>query len=438
MKRTKVLVVTMALAVTLGLLWAWSAVVTASLGELEFVDFPSEVAVTGEEVQLEGWLKFNRKEHNYAVEIFLLVAGHEGRIEPDFIPGPLYDGDMVPITVYLEGVPGVANLDADDARCPQGLWTIQLVQATPTNTPTNTSTPTNTPTPTSTPTNTATPTPTNSPTSTPTNTSTPTLTPTNTPTPTPTITNTPTATPTPTPYRIYLPVAFEEPIPTATPTPTPMPVVICYCCSPGNSVYRIANSSFYGYTTEDAGYSPLIRVTSPPSPSEWYEPDFVPDSSWQTGSEVWSPYWPAHPWGPLPTDCTPIGLQDGNGEQEALNGTTHLHRQTFNLSPPETCMQVTGVTLEMWSDNKTEWWWQGTSVSYDKQGYAGQIDLFPGHVEPHGGTYVLAIQNSNDHMCPDYDRNCNPHGTACRLCVSWTPIGAYSPVYLPPLWKARS
>jgi cell division septation protein DedD len=202
MARIKVLVVTV--GVTLVLLWAWSAMTAASLGELVFVGIPSQVAVVGDEIQIVGELKFNEKGHEYAVNIRLWVTGHEGRIEPDFIAGPIYDGDTIPITVYLEGVPGTANLHADDLRCPFGLWTVQLTQATPTNTPTITPTPTNTPTPTPTPTDTATPTPT------PTNTSTPTSTPTNTPTSTPTETSTPTQTPTPTPYRLYLPGIFKS------------------------------------------------------------------------------------------------------------------------------------------------------------------------------------------------------------------------------------
>jgi len=133
MMRNKVLAVTVVVA--LGLLWAWTAMVTASLGELEFVDFPSEITVTGEDVQLEGWLKFNEREHSQSTNIRLWVAGHEGRIEPKFIAGPLYDGDMVPITVYLEGVPGEATLYADDPRCPRGSWDIELAGATPTSTP---------------------------------------------------------------------------------------------------------------------------------------------------------------------------------------------------------------------------------------------------------------------------------------------------------------
>ena len=95
-------------------------------------------------------------------------------------------------------------------------------------------------------------------------------------------------------------------------------------------------------------------------------------------------------------------------------------------------MRVTQATLEMWSDNKTEWWWQGASISYDKQGYIGLLNLLPGHVGPDGGTYVLAIQNSNDYVSFDY----NPQGTACNLCVTWSFLGELSHhVYLPIVLK---
>ena len=207
---------------------------------------------------------------------------------------------------------------------------------------------------------------------------------------------------------------------------------VCYTSAPGESVYvyRInADASPYPsswgwYTTTSASDSQLIHVTSPPAPLGWNQPDFAPDSSWQPSSEVWSQYWAVPLWAPLPVGSTPIGLQDENGDQEAVNGTTHLLRHTFTLSPPEAGMQVTGAVLEMWSDNKTEWWWQGASVSYNGQGRIGKIDLFPAHVELYGGTYVLAIQNSNDRMWYDDEENGNPHGTAWRLCVSWNVTGS--------------
>jgi len=241
------------------------------------------------------------------------------------------------------------------------------------------------------------------------------------PAPTPTPTDTPTPTPTPT----DTPTPTSTPINTLTPTPTPMPVEECYCCSPGDSIYRIAGSSFYGYQTDSASDSPLIRVTSPPAPLGWNQPDFEPDSSWQPASEVWWNDWYAPNWTPLPSDCRPIGLWG-----EAQSRTTHLHRHTFTLSPPQSDMQVTQAVLEMWSDNKTEWWWQGTSVSYDKQGYIGRVDLFPGHVGRYGGTYVLAIQNSNDRVSHH-----NPQGTACRLCITWAIPGPGYQVYLPLILK---
>jgi hypothetical protein len=206
-------------------------------------------------------------------------------------------------------------------------------------------------------------------------------------------------------YYVYLPLFVKN-----------YPVVECYCCSPGDSMYRIDEASFYGYTTQSASDSPLIRVTSPPAPLGWNQPDFVPGSSWQPAAEVWwAEFWEDPYWEPLPSDCRPIGLQNKYGDQEARSGTTHLYRRTFTFSPPHPDMQVTQAVLEMWSDNKTEWWWQGTSVSYDKQSYIGQLDLFPTYVGPQGGTYVLAVQNSNDRVSRAY----NPQGIACRLCVTW-------------------
>jgi hypothetical protein len=297
---------------------------------------------------------------------------------------------------------------------------------TPTPTPTPTSTPMSTDTPTATPTS-LTPTGTPTPTSlTPTDTPTPTNTPIQTDTPTPT--NTPIQTDTPTP----------TPTPTATPTPAPTPVVREYCCSSGDSMYRIDGSVFYGYDCDSASKCPLKRVTSPPAPWGWNQLYFVPDSSWQPASEVWWNDWYASGWNSLPGNCKPIGLQGKDGNQEGQSGITHLIRHTFfRLSPPQKGMHVTEAILEMWSDNKTEWWWAGTwgstSVSYnDKEGYIGQVDLLLYDlINPDGGTYVLAIQNSNDRVCSS--PNCNPQGTACYLRVTWAfPPG---PIYLPLILK---
>jgi hypothetical protein len=212
-----------------------------------------------------------------------------------------------------------------------------------------------------------------------------------------------------------------------------MPVEECYCCSPGDSIYRIDASSFYGYDTDSASDSLLIHVTSPPAPWGWNQLYVDPYSSWQPASEVWWELWNAPRWKPLPIQCRPIGLRDENGNQEAQSGTTHLYRRKFTLSPPRLYpnMQVTRAILEMWSDNKTEWWWGGVPISYDREGYIGQVDLFPDLIRPEGGIYVLAIQNSNDRVSRDY----NPQGTACRLCVTWAFPGEPSQVYLPLILK---
>ena len=249
MAKKKVLAIMLALV--LGLLWTGPDAIAVSSGELVFVGFPSEVGVTGVEVRLEGSLKFTKRDSPQATNIRVWVSDHEGRVEPWFIAGPLYDGDTGPITVYLAGVPGNATLRADATSGPYGSWKIQLLQATPTSTPTQThtptptSTPTTTPTPTDTPTPTTTPTPTETPTPTPTNTATPapTATPTATPTPTGTLlpTPTPTATSTPTPTSTLPPTSTATPVPptktpeppahtpvppTLTPTPVPTPTEI--------------------------------------------------------------------------------------------------------------------------------------------------------------------------------------------------------------------
>ena len=222
-----------------------------------------------------------------------------------------------------------------------------------------------------------------------------------------------------------------------------MPVVECYCCSPGDSIYRIDGSSFYGYTTDSAYASPLIHVTSPPAPWGWNWGwnllSFAPDSSWLPASEVWWDNWDDPIWEPLPGngECRPIGLQDEYGSPEAQSKTTHLYRRTFTLSPPLSGMEVTQAVLEMWSDNKTEWWWGGAGrgsipVSYGKEGYIGQVDLFPDLISPEGGIYILAIQNSNDRAS-----SLNPQGTACYFCITWALPGEPGRVYLPLILKAH-
>jgi hypothetical protein len=95
---------------------------------------------------------------------------------------------------------------------------------------------------------------------------------------------------------------------------------------------------------------------------------------------------------------------------------------------------MTSAVLEMWSDNKSEWWWQGRVIKSGGEGYLGWVELLPADVSPWGGTYVLAVQNSNDATCPG---NCNAHGTACRLRVTWSfPDTPINRLYLPVVLKA--
>jgi len=87
----------------------------------------------------------------------------------------------------------------------------------------------------------------------------------------------------------------------------------------------------------------------------------------------------------------------------------------FTITPHEVGRQISSAVLQMWSDNKTEWWWEGESITYDEEAYIGEVELYPEHIAPEGGTYTLAVQNSNDFMLIE-----NPQGTAFRLCVTWT------------------
>ena len=99
-------------------------------------------------------------------------------------------------------------------------------------------------------------------------------------------------------------------------------------------------------------------------------------------------------------------------------------------------MQVTRAVLEMWSDNKTEWWWASRwgsiSVMFGREGYVGQVELFPDLISAEGGDYVLAVQNSNDN---GGSPGSNPHGTAYQFCITW----AAGPrrIYLPLIFKKQ-
>jgi len=275
--------------------------------------------------------------------------------------------------------------------------------------------PTGRPTLTPSPIATATTTPTAS--ATPTGTATATITPSPTATATPTLTPTPTATPTLTPS------------PTATATGTPSPVELRYCSSSGDLIRRIDASSFSGYRTESASNSPLIHITCPPAPPGWNLPGYTPDSSWQAGVQVWWDTWSLR--GPLIPDCAIVGLAAQDDKPEGGDQTTHLYRRVFTLARPQSGMQIAGAVLEMWSDNKTAWWWEGELIADDREGHVGEIELFPKHISPWGGDYTLAIQNSNDHMHVE-----NPQGTAFQLRVTWVFAGQIeNPLALPIIHK---
>ena len=273
---------------------------------------------------------------------------------------------------------------------------------TPTMTPTATSTPTptstNTPTPTATATDTSTPVPT---------VPSPTATPTDTATVTPTATPTPTATDTPT----------GTPVPSATPTPRPTatrpPLIICENAAPGLPVYRIEASQFRPYESDIAAHAVLIHVSSPPAPEGWNQPWYQPGDGWEPGQALWWDAWGDY-FDPDPPEPIMIGLLHKDGKPRGVDGTTYLMRYSFELAPPEPWMRVISCYLQGWSDNKAAWYWDGALVNDNREGYVGEVELFPDHVRPEGGTYLLAIQNSNDFQYIE-----NPHGTSFRLCVTW-------------------
>lgn len=189
---------------------------------------------------------------------------------------------------------------------------------------------------------------------------------------------------------------------------------VSYWGSSEDCVYRIDASAFRGYTTESASDSSLRHVSSPPAPLGWNQPGFVPDSTWRPASPVWFWPWADTKWAGIPVGSTRIGLLDENGDPAGRSGETLLYRRTFDLTPPKPGMKIKRAVLEMWSDNKTEWWWQANSVAHDKEATIGEIELYPTQVSQDGGAYLLAVQDSNDYVCCP-----NPQGIAYRLQVTW-------------------
>lgn len=209
-------------------------------------------------------------------------------------------------------------------------------------------------------------------------------------------------------YHLYWPLMC---------VPTTACTEVSYCCSAGDPVYRIDASDFPPYTCQYARDCPLILVSEPPAPSGWNQVGFVPGGSWQDASLVWWGAWDG--WAPTPEGCEPIGLLDVQSRPEGRDGTTHLHRQSLDLTPPTLGMCIKKAVLEMWSDNRSAWWWQGDMVASNREGFAGRVAV---SADESDGTHLLAIQNSNDYAGGD-----NPQGTACRLVVTWCSCAATCP-----------
>jgi hypothetical protein len=190
-------------------------------------------------------------------------------------------------------------------------------------------------------------------------------------------------------------------------------------------LYRVDSSLFRGYVGDVASLNTLIHIPSPPAPAGWNQPGFQPDSAWQPADQVYWGAWDASEWHHFPAGSQILGYAI-NGQPEGINGTTHLIRHLFRFDPPHPGWRIVQVTLEMWSDNKTAWWWNGTLVRDDTQGYIGKINITQ-YVSQAGGTYLLAVQNSNDFFNVE-----NPQGTAYTVCVTWgfAPANVY---YIPRL-----
>jgi len=298
--------------------------------------------------------------------------------------------------------------------------------AEPSATETGTAPPTLTPTPTGTATHTATPSETPTASHTPTATEEGTATPTSTASETATASATPSLTMTPTATS----TATQTATITSTPGPTPRPVQVCYCSAPGDLIYRIEGGGFIVYDPS-TDTTRLVYVTSPPAPAGWNLPEYQPDGAWRPAAEVWWPTWEDPSWSAARIECPIIGLLDSQGAPEGLAGVTHLLRRMFTLRPPSADMVLVEAYLDMWSGNKSAWWWQGELIAADSKAYIGSQALYPARVARAGGTYVLAVQNSNDGTDP----LSNPQGTACRLCVTWRHLGEAHRADLPLIYK---
>ncbi len=153
-------------------------------------------------------------------------------------------------------------------------------------------------------------------------------------------------------------------------------------------------------------------------PPQWNDPDFTPDSVWQRGSNVWWSAWDQADWRPRNVGCgDPVGLRDPAGNPLGGSDQVYLCRYEFDLRPPEVGMEVRRATLQMWSDNQSQWWFDGRLLYSDQQGQPTDVAL-PGLTGTSGGKHLVAARVDNDHTCLD-DDYCNPHGLIFELTVVW-------------------
>ena len=126
----------------------------------------------------------------------------------------------------------------------------------------------------------------------------------------------------------------------------------------------------------------------------------------------------------MPVGSSVIGLLTADGEPEGRSGTTHLYRRWFDLEAPAPGTYIVSATLEMWSDNRSEWWWQGKPLRGDVQNRQNRRTYVfgEGEISSEGGRYLLAIQNGNDYVCTAPPDTCNAHGTAFCLRVEWCTV----------------
>jgi hypothetical protein len=169
-----------------------------------------------------------------------------------------------------------------------------------------------------------------------------------------------------------------------------------------------------------------LNAQDPDTPEEldelngngWYQRGDVDDNVWQRGSTVWWPEWEQAIWRPGKVDCgEPVGLRDAAGNPLGKSDQIYLCRYEFDLQPPQPGMEVRRATLQMWSDNQSQWWFDGDPLCSGEQGHLADVAL-PALTGTSGGKHLIAARVDNDHTCLDNDY-CNPHGLIFELIVVW-------------------